>query len=157
MPIRRRDFTTYTRQRHIEPPTQETRVITAVAAELLDAWLAAQPGAAVRLLGVGVSELAPSSQLDLFTVADTTKNREIDSAVDRIREKFGRLAVTRPARPPRRSPAEVTDPWRTIARAGRPCIHSRSAAIACISTRYAGVASLHATVARAGRASAGTQ
>jgi len=93
--IRRGDFTTYTRQRHIEPPTQETRVISAVAAELLDAWLATQPGAALRLLGVGVSELAPSSQLDLFTVADTTKNRGVDGAVDRIRERFGRFAVTR--------------------------------------------------------------
>jgi len=44
--IRRKDFTTYTRQRHFEPPTQETRVITAIARELLDAWLAAQPRAA---------------------------------------------------------------------------------------------------------------
>ena len=42
--IRRRDFTTFTRQRHFEPPTQETRVITAVATELLDA-LARHPAA----------------------------------------------------------------------------------------------------------------
>jgi len=93
--IRRSDFSTCTRQRHIEPPTQETRVVTAVATALLDAWLAQQPHAALRLLGVGVTELAPSTQLDLFTVAQTTKNRELDGAVDRIRERFGRGSLTR--------------------------------------------------------------
>jgi DNA polymerase-4 len=91
--IRRKDFTTYTRQRHIEPPTQETRVVTAVALELLEQWLAAQPRAALRLLGVGVSDLAPAAQLDLFTAPQTTRNRELDAAVDRIREKFGKVAL----------------------------------------------------------------
>jgi DNA polymerase-4 len=92
--IRRKDFTTYTRQRHIEPPTQETRVITAIATELLDAWLAAQPRAALRLLGVGVSDLTPAAQLDLFTAPQTTRNRELDAAVDKIRERFGKVALT---------------------------------------------------------------
>jgi DNA polymerase-4 len=93
--IRRSDFTTYTRQRHIEPPTQETRVVTAVATELLDAWLTQQPRTALRLLGVGVSDLAPAAQLDLFDVAATARNRDLDGAVDRIREKFGRGSLTR--------------------------------------------------------------
>jgi len=91
--IRRSDFTTCTRQRHFEPPTQETRVITAISSELLDAWLAAQPRAALRLLGVGVSDLSPATQLDLFTAPQTTRNRELDAAVDRIRERFGKVAV----------------------------------------------------------------
>lgn len=91
--IRRKDFTTYTRQRHIEPPTQETRVITAVATQLLDAWLATQPRAALRLLGVGVSELAPATQLDLFTTPQSARNRGLDAAVDRIRERFGKVAL----------------------------------------------------------------
>jgi DNA polymerase-4 len=91
--IRRKDFTTYTRQRHIEPATQETRVVTAVALELLHEWLRAQPRAALRLLGVGVSELAPAAQLDLFTAPQTARNRELDAAVDRIRERFGKVAL----------------------------------------------------------------
>jgi DNA polymerase-4 len=91
--IRRRDFTTFTRQRHIEPPTQETRVITTIATELLDGWLATQPRAALRLLGVGVSDLAQATQLDLFTAPQTARNRELDAAVDRIRERFGKVAV----------------------------------------------------------------
>jgi len=88
--IRRKDFTTYSRQRHFEPPTQETRVITSIASELLDSWLAAQPRAALRLLGVGVSDLAPATQLDLFTAPQTARNRDLDAAVDRIRERFGK-------------------------------------------------------------------
>jgi DNA polymerase IV len=91
--IRRGDFTTYTRQRHFEPPTQETRVITAIALELLRVWLGEQPRAALRLLGVGVSELKPALQMDLFTAAETGRNRQLDAAVDRIREKFGKVAL----------------------------------------------------------------
>ena len=92
--IRRKDFTTYSRQRHFEPPTQETRVVTTIATELLDAWLATQPRAALRLLGVGVSDLAPATQLDLFTAPQTARNRELDAAVDRIRERFGKGVLT---------------------------------------------------------------
>ena len=62
--VRRRDFETYTRQRSFNPPTQETRLIAQVAADLLEHWLAEQPRAAVRLLGVGVSDLEPEQQLD---------------------------------------------------------------------------------------------
>jgi DNA polymerase-4 len=91
--IRRADFTTYTRQRHVEPATQETRVVTAVALELLHDWLTAQPRASVRLLGVGVSDLGDVPQMDLFTAPEATRNRELDAAVDRIREKFGSLAL----------------------------------------------------------------
>ena len=93
--IRRADFTTCTRQRHIEPPTQETRVIARVAVELLADWLATRPGSALRLLGVGVSQLKPAVQLDLFTVPESARNQHLDRAVDRIRDRFGRLALAR--------------------------------------------------------------
>jgi DNA polymerase-4 len=94
--IRRRDFTTYTRQRHIEPPTQETRVVTSVAIELLDAWVAAQPRSAVRLLGVGVSDLTTTTQLSLFAAPESVRNQQLDAAVDDVRERFG-VAALRPA------------------------------------------------------------
>jgi DNA polymerase IV len=93
--IRRKDFTTYTRQRHIEPPTQETRVIAKVAAALLDAWLATQPTAALRLLGVGVSQLSPALQMELFATAESERNQQLDQAVDDIRDRFGRRKLTR--------------------------------------------------------------
>jgi DNA polymerase-4 len=93
--IRRRDFTTYTRQKHIEPATQETRVIAGIAADLLDAWLREQPRAAVRLLGVGVSALGTEVQGDMFAAPAATRNRQLDAAVDQIRGKFGNLALKR--------------------------------------------------------------
>lgn len=65
--VRRRDFVTYTRQRSFSPPTQETGLIVEVATSLLRRWFEEQPRAAVRLLGVGVGDLAPARQLDLFT------------------------------------------------------------------------------------------
>jgi DNA polymerase-4 len=93
--IRRKDFTTCTRQRRFQPPTQETRVIADIATALLDAWLASQPRAALRLLGVGVSELVAELQPDLFTPAESVRNRRLDEALDGIRDKFGTVAVGR--------------------------------------------------------------
>jgi DNA polymerase-4 len=91
--IRRADFTTCTRQRAFEPRTQETRVIARIAVELLDAWLRTQPRAALRLLGVGVSDLAEEVQADLFSAPQSMRNRSLDAAVDAIRERFGSVAV----------------------------------------------------------------
>jgi DNA polymerase-4 len=93
--VRRRDFETYTRQKSFNPPTHETRLIAQVAEELLDRWLDEQPRAAVRLLGVGVSDLSPAAQLDLFTPRDNAEARQLDDAVDRIHTRFGDDAIRR--------------------------------------------------------------
>ena len=94
--IRRGDFTTYTRQRAFEPRTEETRVVARIAAELLDAWLRSQPHAALRLLGVGVSDLGEQRQSELFAAPESTRNRQLDAAVDEIRGRYGAVAL-RPA------------------------------------------------------------
>src|SRR6202030_3644462 len=65
--VRGGDFTTYTRQRPVLPPTQETAVICGVAQSLLKDWLRSQPHAAVRLLGVGVGDLQIQRQGELFS------------------------------------------------------------------------------------------
>ena len=93
--VRRRDFETYTRQRSFNPPTQESRLIAQVAADLLDHWLAEQPRAAVRLLGVGVSDLEPETQLDLFATPELTEAGRLDDALDRIHGRFGDGAILR--------------------------------------------------------------
>ncbi|MGC3981359.1 MAG: DNA polymerase IV [Steroidobacteraceae bacterium] len=93
--IRRRDFSTYTRQQHFQPPTQETQVIARLAAQLLNEWLREQPRAALRLLGVGVSDLTQAQQLELFAAPESQRNRELDATVDRIRERYGALALRR--------------------------------------------------------------
>jgi DNA polymerase-4 len=117
--IRRKDFTTYTRQKRFEPPTQETRVITRIAADLLDGWLATQPRAALRLLGVGVSELGPEVQQDLFAAPQTTRNRQLDATVDRIRERFGNVALKRASSLETPSPPPSPDLWSTSPASGR--------------------------------------
>src|SRR5689334_19490980 len=97
--IRRADFTTFTRQRRFEPSTTDSRTIAKVAAELLAAWVAEQPRSKVRLLGVGVNHLHAADQLDLFAspVAATAGSSAtaLASTVDRIRERFGNLALRR--------------------------------------------------------------
>lgn len=93
--IRRKDFTTFTRQTRVSPVTNDTRVITRVATTLLTAWLAENPGARIRLLGVGVSQLAESDQLDLFATPTANAATPLDTALDAIRQKFGPRALTR--------------------------------------------------------------
>ena len=93
--IRRADFTTCTRQHSIKPPASGTDQIYAVARELLNTWLAENPRAKVRLLGVGGSKLAPAEQADLFASDPAESNSVIDETVDEIREKFGTLSVGR--------------------------------------------------------------
>jgi DNA polymerase-4 len=93
--VRRRDFETYTRQKSFNPPTQETRLIAQVAADLLTHWLAEQPRAAVRLLGVGVSDFEPETQLDLFATPELSEAGRLDDALDRIHGRFGDGAIHR--------------------------------------------------------------
>jgi DNA polymerase-4 len=91
--IRRDDFSTFTRQRAVAPPTGEGRAIGGVAAELLSRWLAANPEAKLRLLGVVLTELTPAAQLGLFE--DRTGPARLDAALDEVRARFGSQALRR--------------------------------------------------------------
>jgi DNA polymerase IV len=91
--IRRADFATFTRQRALGAPTNDTAVIAAAAKELLAGWLREQPRAALRLLGVGVSDLQARMQQDLFSAPNAPAR--LDSTVDGIRERFGKGSLTR--------------------------------------------------------------
>ena len=93
--IRRADFSTYSRQRGLGTPTQETKVISEAARDLLTEWLAEQPRAAVRLLGVGVSDLRSPLQADLFAAEQPAAAKRLDVAVDGIRDRFGKGSLTR--------------------------------------------------------------
>jgi DNA polymerase-4 len=91
--IRREDFSTFTRQRAVAPPTCEARAVAGVAAELLSRWLAANRGAKLRLLGVVLTELTPASQLGLFE--ETRRESQLDATLDEARARFGRQALRR--------------------------------------------------------------
>ena len=91
--IRRDDFSTFTRQRAVAPPTGEGRAIGGVAAELLTRWLAANPDTKLRLLGVVLTELTPAAQLGLFE--DPRQGARVDAALDEVRGRFGSHALRR--------------------------------------------------------------
>ena len=91
--IRQPDFSTFTRQRRINPPANGTDQLFAIARGLLEAWLARNPGARLRLLGVGGSSLQPAGQPDLF--GEEKPATAVDETVDAIRERFGNAALGR--------------------------------------------------------------
>jgi DNA polymerase-4 len=93
--IRRADFSTFTRQRALRPPSNSLDTLYEVARELLTEWLTENPGARIRLLGVGGSALGGADQLDLFAPQTQTGGSKVDQAVDDIRERFGNLSVSR--------------------------------------------------------------
>jgi DNA polymerase IV len=91
--IRRGDFTTFTRQKQVAPPTCEGRAVAGVAADLLARWLSANPGAKLRLLGVVLTELTPGMQLGLFEGPRATG--ALDATLDEARARFGSRALRR--------------------------------------------------------------
>jgi DNA polymerase-4 len=93
--IRQANFQTFTRQKSLQPPVNNTDQIYRVACQLLGAWLEKNPGMRVRLLGVGGSKLSPAEQRDLFAADDIPAAGAVDQTVDDIRDRFGNASVAR--------------------------------------------------------------
>lgn len=91
--IRWSDFSTHTRQLHLEQPTDQDGVIYSAAEKLWkDIWTDGQP---VRLIGVGGSDLVETvHQLSLWDTPNE-KERKLLEALDELREKYGRQTVRR--------------------------------------------------------------
>jgi DNA polymerase-4 len=118
------DFKTLTRQTRLAQPTDQDGEIYRAALDLFEnAW---SRGRAVRLLGVGVSELGPKlRQLSLFE-RSWEHDEKLLEAIDSIREKYGPEAVRRAGslrhrRPPRQagtSEQDRSDPDKPVPRGG---------------------------------------
>ncbi|KAA3647758.1 MAG: DNA polymerase IV [Chloroflexi bacterium] len=86
------DFTTLTRQTTLAAPTDEAEIIYKTGLQLMNANR--KPGQAVRLIGVGVSNLEkPGKQLTLWDVAEYKKEAQLEIAVKEIQKKFGEDAI----------------------------------------------------------------
>jgi len=93
--IRQADFTTFSRQRSLHPPTGSTSPLYRSALELFDVWQREHPGAPIRLLGVGGSDLTPAVQGDLFADSSERDAGSLDRAADAIRDRFDSLPIGR--------------------------------------------------------------
>jgi DNA polymerase-4 len=85
------NFTTLTRSRTIDPPTDVGAELNAIAADLFRAL----PGARrrIRLLGVGGSGLVPAGEQQLALLRGERWG-DVERAVDRIEQRFGPGAAT---------------------------------------------------------------
>ncbi|MBV9623438.1 MAG: DNA polymerase IV [Acidobacteria bacterium] len=91
--LRYKDFTTITRARTLEMPTQLDNEIFREIDHLFHAnW---RKGAEIRLLGVQASSFAaPSAQGDFLNDGDRGRWQQALSAVDRVRDRFGESSIT---------------------------------------------------------------
>jgi DNA polymerase-4 len=88
--IRYGDFRTITRSATMDKPTNTTQTLLQEAVELFDKWYKKSPGA-LRLLGFGTSGLSAegTEQQLLFANPEEEKQKKVDSAFDKIRQKYG--------------------------------------------------------------------
>ncbi len=87
------DFTTLTRQTTLPTAIDQDNAIYTAALDLFNAH---DTGRRVRLIGVGVSGFETSAQqLSLWDAPQQEANRDLQSALDDIRHKFGTSAITR--------------------------------------------------------------
>ena len=91
--LKRGDFQLVTRRHALTDPTQLTDRIYRAARSLFDHVVTSGP---FRLIGVGISDLAPEEQADLSTdLLDPEARRRAaaERATDAIRAKFGADAI----------------------------------------------------------------
>jgi DNA polymerase-4 len=95
--LRWSNFTTITRQIQLPAPTDLDTEIILAANNLFDkTWIIGKP---VRLIGVGISGLSSSfRQLSLWnqtSYANNDKERQLQNALDTLRERYGDAAIQR--------------------------------------------------------------
>ena len=94
--IRYGDFRTLTRSYTMDKPTNTTQILLQEAQQVFHQWYQKSAGA-LRLLGFGIAGLSPegTGQNLLFSDPQEEKQKKIDSAYDKIREKYGEDSLKR--------------------------------------------------------------
>jgi DNA polymerase IV len=90
--LRYKDFTTITRARSLEQPTQiDNEIFQQIWRLFLDNW---KPRAPMRLLGVQASNFEPGpAQMDLLDSGRQQRLKKAIEAADHLRDKFGETAI----------------------------------------------------------------
>lgn len=93
--LRTRDFTTHTRQQHLDRPAASGSTFYRTALRLAEDWWQAQPGPIrLRLIGLGTRDLVPATgQMGLFAAAEKTSAS--DRLLDDARRRFGEGVLRR--------------------------------------------------------------
>jgi len=94
--VRFSDFTTITRQISLGISTNSTEIIRNIAIKLFEERVTRNQ--AVRLIGVGTSNITNIKEKQLFLFPETKneqKIKKIDDVLDEIREKFGKNIIRR--------------------------------------------------------------
>ncbi len=95
--VRDREFKTSSHQRRLDVPTDISSEIYRLSRELIrELWNGHKP---LRLLGIALTDVVfdDTSQISLFNAEneEREKGRDLDSAMDAIRKKYGHTAITR--------------------------------------------------------------
>jgi DNA polymerase IV len=91
------DFSRATRSHTLPRATDETQAVLETARELLAAALPAIERQGITLVGVAVANLEDGGAVQLALPFDGRATGALDAAVDEVRRRFGRDAVTRAA------------------------------------------------------------
>ena len=94
--LRHDDFHTVTRRRTLETATDlDPELFGAARALFREAFEEVRRrDRGVRLIGVAATNLGEAAETDLFEPAERRRQRELSTAVDKVREKYGFAAVT---------------------------------------------------------------
>ncbi|MGB3698138.1 MAG: DNA polymerase IV [Gordonia sp. (in: high G+C Gram-positive bacteria)] len=94
--LRFHDFEKVTRSRTLADPTDRTEIILAVARGLLDESLPLLRDRGCTLIGVSLTNLSAAGAVQLsIPFAEQEHAGELDVAIDSLRTRFGRAAITR--------------------------------------------------------------
>jgi len=89
------DFSRATRSHTIERATAHTDTILAVARGLLAAEAATIARRGLTLIGISVANLDDQGSVQLVLPFDRRAADAVDAAIDEIRRRYGRTAITR--------------------------------------------------------------